>query len=70
MSMKWLVLLMVAVVGLLMWRVWAHAVESPKVGEAAPAFSLPDQNGKARSLSDFGAKWLVLYFFPRVDTPG
>jgi peroxiredoxin Q/BCP len=42
----------------------------PKVGEPAPAFSLPDQDGKARSLSDFGAKWLVLYFFPRADTPG
>ena len=68
--MKWLVLLTVAVVGLLIWRGIAHAAETPKVGEAAPAFLLPDQNGRARSLSDFGAKWLVLYFFPRADTPG
>jgi peroxiredoxin Q/BCP len=68
--MKWLVLVTVAIVGLLIWRSIAHAAETPKVGEAAPAFSLPDQDGKARSLSDFGAKWLVLYFFPRADTPG
>ena len=69
--MKWLVIITVAVVGLLLWRMSAIANRNlPKVGEPAPAFSLPDQEGKARSLSDFGAKWLVLYFFPRADTPG
>lgn len=69
--MKWLVIITVAVVGLLLWRMSAFANRSlPKAGNAAPAFTLLDQNGEARSLSDFGAKWLVLYFFPRADTPG
>lgn len=36
----------------------------------APDFSLPDQNGTARSLGDYAGKWLVLYFYPMDDTPG
>jgi peroxiredoxin Q/BCP len=47
----------------------AHA-EGPKVGEAAPNFSLPDQNGQTHKLSDFRGKWLVLYFYVKDDTPG
>ncbi|MFA5825023.1 MAG: peroxiredoxin [Gallionellaceae bacterium] len=48
----------------------ARAGELPKVGEAAPDFSLPDQNGVMRSLKEFSGKWLVLYFYPKDDTPG
>ncbi len=33
-------------------------------------FELPDQNGKVRKLSDFKGKWIVLYFYPRDNTPG
>lgn len=33
-------------------------------------FSLPDQNGDTRSLKDYAGKWLVLYFYPKDDTPG
>jgi peroxiredoxin Q/BCP len=36
----------------------------------APDFSLPDQNGDVHSLSDYTGKWLVLYFYPKDDTPG
>ena len=36
----------------------------------APDFSLPDQDGTVRSLSDYAGKWLVLYFYPKDDTPG
>ncbi|HEY9077956.1 MAG TPA: thioredoxin-dependent thiol peroxidase [Anaerolineaceae bacterium] len=36
----------------------------------APAFTLPDENGILRSLSDFKGKWVVLYFYPKDDTPG
>ena len=39
-------------------------------GDKAPGFSLEDQNGKTVSLSDFGGKTVVLYFYPRADTPG
>jgi thioredoxin-dependent peroxiredoxin len=36
----------------------------------APDFSLPDQNGKLISLRDYIGKWVVLYFYPKDDTPG
>jgi thioredoxin-dependent peroxiredoxin len=48
----------------------AEAAESLKVGQPAPDFSLPDQNGKTRTLEDFRGKWLALYFYVKDDTPG
>ena len=46
------------------------ADESPAVGSAAPAFRLQDQSGKWHSLSDYKGKWVVLYFYPKDNTPG
>lgn len=40
------------------------------VGDKAPPFSLSSQNGKIVSLSDFKGKKLLLYFYPKADTPG
>jgi peroxiredoxin Q/BCP len=40
------------------------------VGDKAPAFSLEDQSGKTVKLSDFKGKKVVLYFYPKDDTPG
>ena len=40
------------------------------VGRKAPAFSLKDQDGKAHKLSDYAGKPLVVYFYPKDDTPG
>jgi len=40
------------------------------VGAKAPAFSAPDQSGKTVSLSDLKGKKVVLYFYPKDDTPG
>jgi thioredoxin-dependent peroxiredoxin len=37
---------------------------------AAPNFNLPDSNSKNHSLSDYAGKWVVLYFYPKDDTPG
>ena len=43
---------------------------TPEVGEKAPAFTLEDQSGKTLKLSDFKGKKVVLYFYPKDDTPG
>ena len=39
-------------------------------GERAPDFTLPDQDGNPVSLSDYTGQTLVLYFYPKADTPG
>ena len=39
-------------------------------GSAAPDFSLQDQNGQTHRLGDYAGRWLVLYFYPKDDTPG
>lgn len=41
-----------------------------EAGDAAPDFTLPDQDGNPVSLSDLAGKWTVLYFYPADDTPG
>src|SRR3954447_6048449 len=41
-----------------------------ETGEQAPAFTLPDQDGKPVSLSDYVGQTVVLYFYPKADTPG
>jgi len=42
----------------------------PKPGDPAPAFSLLDHSETRRQLSDYAGKRLVLWFYPRADTPG
>ena len=39
-------------------------------GSAAPEFEAPDQNGKTHKLSDYRGRKVVLWFFPKADTPG
>jgi len=41
-----------------------------RIGDKAPAFSGVDQDGKSLSLDDFAGRKLVLYFYPKDDTPG
>jgi peroxiredoxin Q/BCP len=48
----------------------ALAADPPAVGSPAPAFKLQDQSGKWHSLSDYQGKWVVLYFYPKDNTPG
>jgi len=39
-------------------------------GKAFPDFALPNQDGKTTKLSDYAGQWLVVYFYPKDDTPG
>ncbi len=41
-----------------------------QVGKAAPKFTLADQNGNRTSLTDLTGQWVVVYFYPKDDTPG
>jgi len=41
-----------------------------QANQPAPEFSLPDETGKARSLAEFRGRPVVLYFYPKDDTPG
>ena len=41
-----------------------------EVGKKAPAFNLPDQDGNKHKLSDYAGKWVLLYFYPKDNTPG
>jgi peroxiredoxin Q/BCP len=42
----------------------------PDVGDTAPSFDLLNQDGESVKLSDFAGKTVVLYFYPKADTPG
>ena len=45
-------------------------VVSINVGQAAPDFRLSDQKNQKQTLSTMRGKWLVLYFYPKDETPG
>ncbi len=45
-------------------------VETIETGRPAPAFTLPDQDGNEVSSASLAGSWVVLYFYPRDDTPG
>jgi thioredoxin-dependent peroxiredoxin len=54
----------------LFFRSMSFAGSVPKVGEPAPDFNLPDAKLQQHKLADYAGKWLVLYFYPKNDTPG
>src|ERR1700678_2108871 len=66
-----IVLLLMVVIGmvLLVPRLLSHGT-LPEVGSAAPDFTLPTQEGSTASLKDYRGKWVVLYFYPKDQTPG
>ena len=61
------VVLLIAAVGFYSYR---QVTPTPKINDRAPNFNLPDANNKIHQLSDYSSKWLVLYFYPKDDTPG
>ena len=68
--MKWAaIMLALIVLGLLAWRILRIAPHL-RAGDTAPAFELKDQQTKVWRLADYRGRWLVLYFYPKDDTPG
>jgi len=64
-----LLLLVVIVAILVVPRVLSRSV-TPSAGSEAPPFTLPSQEGTPVSLKDYRGKWVVLYFYPKDQTPG
>jgi thioredoxin-dependent peroxiredoxin len=52
------------------YRSYAAAADSLKIGDDAPGFTLNDAEGKTHYLTDYAGKYLVMYFYPKDDTPG
>lgn len=52
-----------------MWP-WSRRRDALTPGAPAPDFDLPDQHGRQHRLADYQGRWLVLYFYPKDDTPG
>ncbi len=59
----------VVVLIVLVPRLLSHSA-APEQGSAAPDFTLPSQEGSPVSLKDYRGKWVVLYFYPKDQTPG
>jgi len=59
-----------ALCGSLLVAPMAFAADTLSAGAAAPNFTLPSQENKPVSLSDFKGKWVVLYFYPKDQTSG
>lgn len=64
-----ILLVVVAALVVLVPRLLSRSV-TPSAGTAAPDFSLPSQDGTSVSLHDYRGKWVVLYFYPKDQTPG
>jgi thioredoxin-dependent peroxiredoxin len=60
-------LLLISFIG---YRYFNSSAAGLKAGKAAPDFSLADETGTIRNLKDYAGSWLVLYFYPKDDTPG
>jgi len=55
---------------LLVPRLMSGAEKAPAAGSDAPDFTLPSQEGSPVSLKDYRGSWVVLYFYPKDQTPG
>ena len=68
--MKILAVIAVVAIALLVFRAVSFGGTVPKIGQPAPDFNLPDARQQPHKLADYAGKWLVLYFYPKDDTPG
>lgn len=64
-----LLLAVVVMLVVLVPRLLSHSA-TPSEGSNAPEFTLPSQEGSSVSLKDYRGKWVVLYFYPKDQTPG
>lgn len=64
-----LIVLFVVVLVMLVPRLLSRSA-TPAEGSTAPEFTLPSQEGSSISLKDYRGKWVVLYFYPKDQTPG
>jgi len=63
-SIKWLT-------GMFLMLGWlSGSAADLKAGDPAPHFALQDQDGEQHRLQDYAGRWLVVYFYPKNDTPG
>jgi peroxiredoxin Q/BCP len=67
---RYIVLALVLMASVALFATAMFAAEVPQVGQMAPGFTLPSQDGSNVSLKDFKGKWVVLYFYPKDKTPG
>jgi peroxiredoxin Q/BCP len=65
-----LVVIGVVVILFLVPRLFSGASAAPGAGSSAPDFTLPSQESASVSLKDFRGSWVVLYFYPKDQTPG
>jgi thioredoxin-dependent peroxiredoxin len=69
---KTILMICAAAIALTVSMVTVHAADEPmpSVGQTAPTFTLPSQDGNQVSLDSFRGKWVVLYFYPKDMTQG
>ena len=70
MTLKLFFYIVVLLLAFLGYRSYSATSISLKIGDDAPSFSLNDATGQTHYLSDYVGKYLVLYFYPKDDTPG
>jgi peroxiredoxin Q/BCP len=66
-----LIVIVLAIISILIPRLLSESRTAvPGPGSAAPNFTLPSQQGASVSLKDYRGNWIVLYFYPKDQTPG
>jgi len=68
--LRFLILLVVVIVAILLVPRTLSRSAPPSEGSLAPNFTLTSQEGTSVSLQDYRGKWVILYFYPKDQTPG
>jgi len=69
MLLRIVVVIVLMILALVVFRLTSRSA-TPAAGMTAPDFTLPSQEGSSVSLKDYRGKWVVLYFYPKDQTPG